>query len=78
MNILGLSLQIIGIVIIIVKIKKLELVHGGYDANHYVDVKTKKEPNVLTLPDSNLTKLSVAVIGFGLFCQIIAILLPPS
>lgn len=74
LNILGLSLQIIGVAIIVLKIKKLELVQGSFQADHYVDAKTKKKPQVITLPDSNLTKGSVILIGMGLFFQLLAIL----
>jgi hypothetical protein len=76
LNILGLTFQIIGVVIIVMKIRRLELVQGAFDSDHYVDPKTKKQPKVITLPDQNLTKGSVILIGLGLLIQIIATLYP--
>lgn len=71
-NTIGIFLEIIGVLILITGVRKLELVHGGFSSSHYVDVKTKQQPKVLTLPNDKRTKISVGMAILGLILQIVA------
>ena len=69
-NTIGIILEILGVIILITGARKLELKHGGFDADHYVDEKTKQSPKVLTLPNENRTKISIGIAILGLILQI--------
>ena len=71
-NTIGIILEISGVLILITGVRRLELKHGGFSADHYVDAETKQQPQVLTLPNDKRTKISVGIAVFGLILQIVA------
>ena len=71
-NIIGILLEIVGIIVLISGARKLELVYGSHTSDHYVDAKTKQPPKVLTLPNDKRTKISVGIAILGLILQIVA------
>ena len=71
-NTIGIGFEIIGVIILLTGSKRLELEHGGFSADHYVDSKTKETPRVLTLPNERRTIISVGIAILGLLLQMIA------
>lgn len=87
LNLLGLGLQIVGVIIVYYAIKNF-LFNGGFTSSGFtssgfttkgdsalIDKKTNKMVEELSVPDLRRTKFGVIPIVVGLLCQISAIII---
>jgi len=72
LNILGLILQIVGIIVVGASVKTVSREPSSFSGGEFIDNKTRKYVTIFTLPKPLATWIGIMIILAGLVFQIIA------